>query len=83
MIEHDLVESFAAIGRQVVTSDDLYEVLASIAELAARTVDTCDHAGVTLYEEGRLQTPPLANPVSETMDELQIRTAGDEGATCR
>lgn len=75
MTEHeDLVQAFTAIARQLATNSEPYKVIANTARLATRVIESCDHAGVTLFIGGQLRTPPLADPVSATMDELQIET---------
>ena len=70
----DLAESFAEVARALRAERSVQATLEKIVELAVSTVEGCDHAGVSLVENGRVLSPATSDSIPELVDTLQYET---------
>jgi GAF domain-containing protein len=70
----DLAETFAEVARALRAEGSVQATLDKIVELAVSTIDGCDHAGVTLVEDGAVRTPAASDDVPELVDTVQYET---------
>jgi GAF domain-containing protein len=70
----DLAETFAEVARTLRAEGSVQATLEKIVELAVKTVDGCDHAGVSLVENGGVRTPAASDDVPALVDALQYET---------
>jgi GAF domain-containing protein len=70
----ELAETFAEIARTLRAERSVQATLERIVELAAKTIDGCDHAGVTFVERGRMHTPAASDDVPGLVDAVQYET---------
>lgn len=74
--EHDveLAETFAEVGRALVEEHDVAPTLDRICELAAKTVDGCQAAGVSIVEAKKITSQSTTNDLPRILDEIQSET---------
>jgi transcriptional regulator with GAF, ATPase, and Fis domain len=70
----DLAETFAEVARALRAEGSVQATLEKIVELAVSTIDGCDHAGVTLVEDGAVRTPAASDDVPALVDAVQYET---------
>jgi GAF domain-containing protein len=70
----DLAETFAEVARALTAERSVQATLEKIVELAVKTIDGCDHAGVSLVESGRVRTPAASDDVPGLVDTVQYET---------
>ncbi|HYN99664.1 MAG TPA: GAF and ANTAR domain-containing protein [Actinomycetota bacterium] len=75
--EQELAETFAEIARSLQAQGSVQETLQRIVDLAVDTIDSCEHAGVTLIKAGKFETPAGTDDVPGKVDRVQYQT--DEG----
>lgn len=73
----ELAETFAAIARALLGEDDVEATLTTITSLAVKTIDGCDHAGISLIQGRTISTPAASDDVPVQVDAIQYET--DEG----
>jgi len=73
----DLAETFAEVARTLRAERAEQGTLDKIVELAVKTIDGCDHAGITLVESGQVRTPAATDEIPRQVDAIQYET--DEG----
>lgn len=73
----ELAETFAKVARLLRSEQSVQATLDKIVELAVRTIDGCDHAGVTFVESGKMRTPAASDDVPRLVDAIQY--AAGEG----
>ena len=72
--EKELAESFAEIARELRSEPSVEATLKKIIELAVRTIDGCDHAGLSLVRDGKMTTPAASDDVAPRVDAIQHQT---------
>jgi len=70
----DLAETFAEVARALEAEGSVQATLDRMVELAVKTVDGCDHAGVTLVEGGSVCTPAASDDLPGVVDSVQYET---------
>ena len=70
----DLAETFAEVARTLRAEGSVQATLEKIVQLAVKTVNGCDHAGVTLVEHGKVRTPAASDDVPRLVDGVQYET---------
>ena len=73
----ELAEIFADMARELLSDASVEETLEKISRLAVKTIDGCDHAGVSLVEGRRVVTHGASDDVPEAIDIIQYET--DQG----
>jgi serine phosphatase RsbU (regulator of sigma subunit) len=63
-------EAIAEVARRLDAEGSAQETLQTMVELAVATVGGCDHAGVSIINEG-VQTPAASDDVPRRVDEIQ------------
>ncbi|WP_433360658.1 ANTAR domain-containing protein [Actinoplanes sp. CA-142083] len=69
-----LLAAFAPLARQLFGSDELNDVLARVLKFTVGAVAGCDHAGLTLYQHGRVVGTVTSDAVAAELDDLQFAT---------
>ncbi len=72
--QYRLAEAFTVIAGELLTTRDKQDTLQRIVDLAVTTIDGCDHAGITLLVDGRLQTPAQSDEVPAVIQRVQDTT---------
>lgn len=74
--EHDveLAETLAAVARVLLDEDDVDSTLERICQLAVKTVDACETAGISIAEGGRVTSRSYIDEVPRVVDALQSET---------
>jgi GAF domain-containing protein len=72
--QYRLAEAFTVIAGELLTTRDKQDILQRIVELAVATIDGCDHAGITLLVDGRLETPAQSDEVPAVVQRIQDET---------
>ncbi|MDP8991671.1 MAG: GAF and ANTAR domain-containing protein [Actinomycetota bacterium] len=67
----DLAETFSDIARRLYRAETVEDTLQEIAELACRTVEGCDFAGMSLVRGKVIETPAQTDPSVGDLDVLQ------------
>ncbi|MEO5678517.1 MAG: GAF and ANTAR domain-containing protein, partial [Acidimicrobiales bacterium] len=70
----DLAEVFAAVARALRADSSVQGTLDRIVELAATTIEGCDHAGMTMIEAGEIRAPAATDEVPLQVDTIQYET---------
>jgi GAF domain-containing protein len=70
----DLAETFAEVARALRAEGSVKATLDRIVELAVTTVEGCEHAGITLVEQGTVRTPAASDDVPAVVDAVQYET---------
>lgn len=66
----------------LLVADDLHEALGRVARVAARVVEPCDAASVTLWRDGAPATAATSGPGAQELDELQYREQEGPCVSC-
>jgi GAF domain-containing protein len=74
---HELAELSALL-----VADDLHEALGRVARVAARVVEPCDSASITLWRDGAPATAASSSPEAQALDELQYRELEGPCVSC-
>ncbi|HEX2273499.1 MAG TPA: GAF and ANTAR domain-containing protein [Acidimicrobiales bacterium] len=72
--ELQLAETLAEVARALREERDVDATLDRIAELAAKTVDGCDAAGISIVEGNRITSRSITNDLPRMVDEIQSET---------
>ena len=72
--QKELSETFADIAQALLSEHSVEATLQRIAELAVKTIDGCDYAGMTLVKGKQLSTPASTADVPTDVDAIQIDT---------
>jgi len=72
--DEGLAETFAEVARVLRTDTSVQATLDRIVELAAKTINGCDHAGMTLVEGGKVRVPAATDDVPPQVDAIQSET---------
>ena len=75
--EQELAETFAEIARSLQAQGSVQETLQRIVDLAVDTIDSGEHAGVTLIKAGSFETTAGTDDIPGKVDRIQYET--DEG----
>ena len=70
----DLAETFAEVARALGAERSVQATLEKIVELAVKTIDGCEHAGVSVAERGTIRTPANSDDVPPKVDAVQYET---------
>jgi len=70
----ELADTFAEVARTLQAELSLQATLEKIVELAPKTIDGCQHAGVTLVKSGKMRTPAASDDVPGQVDAIQYET---------
>lgn len=66
-----LAETFGHVARLLAANGSLHATLQQIVNLAVDTLDTCEHAGISLVAKGRFTSPASSGEVPKTVDRIQ------------
>lgn len=69
-----LAETLAEVARALGDERDVDATLDQIAELAVKTVEGCDAAGISIVENGRITSRSTTNDLPRTVDDIQTET---------
>lgn len=69
--DHRLAEQLADVARELLGAGEVHATLQRIVELAVKTVDGADHAGVSLVVGNHVETPAQNDQTPQAIDELQ------------
>src|SRR5487761_1129059 len=72
--EVSLAETFGEVARALLAEQDSHAILQTIVNLAVRTIDGCEHAGVSMVEQGKVTSPASSDPVPAVLDHIQADT---------
>ena len=70
----ELAEVFAEVARALLEEHDVAPTLDRICELAAKTVDGCQAAGVSIVEAKKITAQSTTNDLPRIVDEIQSET---------
>jgi serine phosphatase RsbU (regulator of sigma subunit)/putative methionine-R-sulfoxide reductase with GAF domain len=71
--QRDIVQAFADVARALQAERTAGQTLQKIVDLARRTIEGCDHAGISLVVGQRIETPAASDPVPSAVDEIQYQ----------
>jgi transcriptional regulator with GAF, ATPase, and Fis domain len=72
--EVELAEAFAEVARVLLHEHDVDATLESICELAAKTVDGCQAAGISILEGRKITSRSRTDDIPRIVDEIQTET---------
>lgn len=77
--EHDpnVAATFGRVARLLLAEQGVERTLSKIGQLAVRTIDGCDHAGISLIEKRKVTTAGASDEVPVSVDAIQYET--DQG----
>lgn len=64
-------ETFARIARLLLAEEGVERTLSKIAELTVQTIEGCEHAGMSLVQRRRIETPGASDDVARRLDAIQ------------
>ena len=67
-----LSEQLATVARELADAGDVHETLQRLVELAVETIESCEHAGISLVVGDHIETPAQSDPVPAAIDQLQV-----------
>ena len=70
----ELAEVFAEVARALLEEHDVAPTLGRICELAAKTVDGCEAAGVSIVEGTQITSQSTTNDLPRILDQIQSET---------
>lgn len=70
----DLAETFGDIALALWDRADPTAVLDRIVHLSTETIDSCEHAGITVVEGGTVSSPASSDDIPALVDRLQAET---------
>jgi len=70
--EPTLSEQLADVARELAEAGDVHETLQRLVELAVQTIESCEHAGVSLVVGDHVETPAQSDPVPAAIDRIQV-----------
>lgn len=70
--ERQLAEAFAEISRVLLGETDVQRTLDKMCGLLTDTVEGCNHAVVTLVNNGHFESPAASDPVGPAVDAIQF-----------
>ena len=70
----ELAETFAEVARALLDEHDVAPTLDRICELAVKTVDGCQAAGVSIVEGKKISSQSTTNDLPRILDEIQSET---------
>jgi GAF domain-containing protein len=72
--QYRLAEAFTVITGELLTTRDANETLQRIVTSAVEVIEGCDHAGISLLVDGRLETPAQSDEVPAVVADIQDAT---------
>ena len=66
-----LAETFGHVARLLAANASLDATLQQIVDLAVDTLDTCEHAGISLVAKGKFTSPASSGELPQTVDRIQ------------
>lgn len=72
--QFELADVFAEVARALLSEDGAEATLDRICRLAVETIETCEHAGITLNERNRLRSVAATDDVPRAADAVQDET---------
>jgi transcriptional regulator with GAF, ATPase, and Fis domain len=73
--ELELAETFAQIARSLIAETNPQATLQRIVHLAVATIDTCEHAGISVIEGKLVTSPASSDEIPAIVDQIQSETA--------
>ncbi|MCA1676142.1 MAG: GAF and ANTAR domain-containing protein [Actinobacteria bacterium] len=70
----ELAETFAEVARALLEEHDVDSTLDRISELAVKTVDACEAAGISIAEGRQISSRSTTNDLPRIIDEIQSET---------
>jgi transcriptional regulator with GAF, ATPase, and Fis domain len=72
--QYRVAEAFTLITGQLLTTRDAHDTLQRIVSSAVEVIEGCDHAGISLLIDGRLETPAQSDEVPAVVAGIQDAT---------
>jgi GAF domain-containing protein len=72
--EVGLAETFGQIARTLLAEPDAQATLEKIVHLAVETVDSCQHAGITVIRHQTVTSPASSDEIPAIVDQIQADT---------
>ncbi|HUF32695.1 MAG TPA: GAF and ANTAR domain-containing protein [Acidimicrobiales bacterium] len=69
--EVELAKTFGDIARALLTEQDVDATLRKIVTIAMEVIDSCDHAGIDVVEDGKILPVAPSDDVAELIDKIQ------------
>ncbi len=66
-----IAETFAQVARLLLAEEGVERTLSKIAALAVDTIDGCEHAGMSLVQRRKIDTPGASDELAYRMDAIQ------------
>lgn len=73
-VPDELSDTFADVARSLRAERSVQATLGKIVELAVKTIDGCDYAGVSLVQGGKITTPASSDEIPAKYDAVQYET---------
>src|SRR5580700_7616890 len=70
----ELAQEFGEIARILIAEADPQSTLERIVSLAVKTIDGCEHAGLSVIEGKRVTSPASSDEVPALVDRIQSET---------
>jgi transcriptional regulator with GAF, ATPase, and Fis domain len=70
----ELAETFSEIARTLLAEADTEATLERIVLLAVKTIDPCEHAGITVVDGNKVTSPASSDRVPAVLDKIQSET---------
>ena len=70
----ELAQTLAEVARTLVDEDDVEATLRRICQLAVKTVESCQAAGLSIVEDGRITSRSTTDDLPRVVDDIQSRT---------
>jgi hypothetical protein len=72
--ELELAETFAQIARSLIAETNPQATLQRIVHLAVATIETCEHAGISVIEGKLVTSPASSDEIPAIVDQIQSET---------
>jgi GAF domain-containing protein len=72
--EIELAETFGQIARTLLAEPDAQATLEKIVHLAVETIDSCQHAGITVIRHQTVTSPASSDEIPAIVDQIQADT---------
>lgn len=71
----EVAEAFDRVARELLEFHGIEETLHHIVDLAVRTLENCEFAGISLVQHRKITSPTSSNDIPRILDALQSETA--------
>jgi putative methionine-R-sulfoxide reductase with GAF domain len=70
----ELAKTFGEIARILIAEDNVQATLQRIVSLAVKTIDSCEHAGISVVDGKKVTSPASSDEVPAIVDNIQSET---------